>query len=196
MLVLVSVFAQYSMYSSAHLQAHSKTHGHCIQVQCTLCTVYCRSSVQSNFNCVQSSVQPNAHQCTCISYTAQSTVVHIQCTLCSFSVHASVQSICKCTVQCALQCTSAVQFKCNLDNLVCSSSAHLGHMWAHLVYSQKYTPSVQSKEHSPVYIPVLVPYPGQCTVYRTLYSPVYTSVHLVCKSSVQCTVHYSVHSSV
>ena len=66
MLVLVSVFAQYSMYSSTHLEHIWNTCTLCtvqyavVYTQCTLCTVYCRSSVQSNLLCVQSSVKSNA----------------------------------------------------------------------------------------------------------------------------------------
>lgn len=180
--VYSSVHPMYIVYSLLQIQC---------TVQFTLCTVQC--TVQCTSNAYVYYIQPSLQQCTSSVRCAQ------------FSVHAGVQSNVQCTVQYTLQCTSAVQFKCSLDNLVCRSSAHLGHMWAHLVYSQVHT-QCTVQEHSPVYIPVFAPYPGQCTVYRTLYSPVCTSVHLVCslaysalymplydQYTVQCIVYSTVY---
>lgn len=176
MLVLVSVFAQYSMYSSAHLE-HIWNTWTLYTVQCTLCTVYCRSSVQSNLLCVQSSVQPNAHPM--YMYIIYSPVyssahpVYIVHSLVCMLVYSPMYS-----VQSSIHSSA---------HLLSSSSAIwtiwyavLVHIWdtcGHIWCTVKYTPSVQSKSTvqctSQCWFPTQVNV--QCTEHCTAQcTPVYT----------------------
>lgn len=143
-----------------------------------LCTVYCRSSVQSNLLCVQSSVQPNAHPM--YMYIIYSPVyssahpvyiVHSLVCMLVYSPMYSVQS----QVYTPVHICCPVQVQSGQ-----SGSTGLVHIWdtcGHIWCTIKYTPSVQSKSTvqctSQCWFPTQVNV--QCTEHCTAQcTPVYT----------------------
>ena len=193
----VSVFSQYNMYSSTHLEHMWNT---CtlytvqytvVFIQCTLCAFYCRyhvhPSVQSNLHYIQ----PNAHPMYIhIIYSAVSVynmVVSIQCTLCTVWCASSR------TVQCIVYSPIYTPVLFRSSAVWTIWRAGLVHIWdtcGHIWCSVGFTPSVQSKSKSTVH-PSVCPVHRSVYMHRALCSPAYTSVHLVCSLGYTYTPAYS-----
>lgn len=211
MLVLVSVFAQYSMYS-VHIWSTYETHGHCIQSSMQQCTpnVHCVQSIVDPvyspiYFIVQSSVQPNAHPMYMyIIYSPVYSSAHPVYIVHSLIVHASVQSNVQCTVQYTLQCTSAVSSSA-IWTIWYAGLVHIWDTCGHIWCTVKYTPSVQSKSTVRCTSQCLFPTKVnvQCTEHCTAQcTPVYTqyavqcTVHCTLQCIVHCTCHCMISTSV